>query len=210
MFGCKKWWIILGILSSNIYADEVKNNAFSQEQKNLDYSYQWQLNNDDLIKPVSDIFGLYSGLQFSDSWSINAGYQSHKSSQAIAVDMDTSLIESTFRYDWYVSNSVNIYGSVGVGFWESDNVFVDQNRQQSSGFSPLGGVGIGYTASPFFHLSTGYQYIHNLGAGQFSEDGSHNVVLSVSYSFGRDRFSRIQYTPTDILLESNKVAEPSS
>ena len=73
--------------------------------------YQWAL--DDTYNhsnPEGTILGLYSGLQFTPSWSWDLGYQYHDElkADATSVNVKTWLIESALRYDWYLQDNLSL------------------------------------------------------------------------------------------------------
>lgn len=84
------------------------------------FGQQWALDdNYEHCTPYSELFGLYSGLQFSSSLGWGIGYQYHDDtfSSVTKVNLKTTLIESTFHYQWQLKDDRDIYGHIGLAYW---------------------------------------------------------------------------------------------
>ncbi|ELP5902955.1 OmpA family protein [Vibrio vulnificus] len=149
--------------------------------------YQWAIdNNYNHSEPESAILGIYSGLQFSPSWSWDAGYQYHNELKAdvTSVNVKTWLIESALRYDWYLQDNLSIFGRLGAAYWDMEKTQLSSNKSDAAGFSPIGEVGINYHFNPNVRLSTSYQHIDSIGKSNTGKYDSHGVLASLTYTFG--------------------------
>ncbi len=149
--------------------------------------YQWTL--DDTYNhssPEGAIFGLYGGLQFTPSWSWDIGYQYHDDlkADATSVHVKTWLIESALRYDWYLQDNLSLYGRVGAAYWDMEKTQRSSDKVDTTGFSPLGEVGMSYNVNPNLRFSAGYQYIDSIGKANTGKYDSHGLLVSFNYSFG--------------------------
>lgn len=149
--------------------------------------YQWaQDKNYNHTTPNNSIFGAYGGIQISPNWSWDLGYQYHNTlkANATSVNVDTWLIDSGVRYDWFLRNDLSFYTKVGAAYWELDKER-KYNAQllNSKGVSPLGEVGFSYSIKPNFNLSLGYQYIDSIGDSITGKYDSHSLVLHGRYVF---------------------------
>jgi len=150
----------------------------------------YQLTYDDAHEkndPGNFIWGLYGGVNFSPVWSLDLGYQVQKGLEfdATGVDIETELIESALRYDWYLRDDFSLYARVGAAYW-------DMTRKQlahsvgNSGVSPLGEFGINYRINPNWGVSAGYQYIHSIGdVNTTGEYDSSALLVNLAYRFGK-------------------------
>lgn len=158
--------------------------------------YQWdQDDNYDHSDPSGVIWGIYSGVQFTSSWSWDAGYQYHDDlkADATSVNVKTWLIESALRYDWYLQDNLSLYGRLGVTYWDMEKVQPSLTNLDATGFSPLGEVGARYNLTPSLSLSAGYQYIDSIGKSSTGKYDSHAVMISLAYTFER----KVQSTPIE-------------
>ncbi len=141
--------------------------------------------NYDHSAPDSGILGVYGGVRFSKEWSWDIGYQNHGTleAQQTSVEIDTWLIDSALRYDWYWQNNWSLYGRLGAAYWNMEKSN-KSNRSQvdAEGFSPLGEVGVNYDFNPNLRLSAGYQYIHGIGDSGSGDYDSHAAMLSLFYT----------------------------
>ena len=170
--------------------------------------YQWgqddRYNHSD---PNGALWGIYSGMQFTPSWSWNVGYQYHDDLKAdvTSVNVKTWLIESAFRYDWYLRDNLSLYGRLGVAYWDMKKAQPSLDNLEATGFSPLGEVGARYNLTPSLSLSAGYQYIDSIGKSNTGKYDSHAAMISLAYTFG----SKVQSAPieTTPVVESTPVPE---
>lgn len=164
--------------------------------------YQWALDdNYHHSNPEGTILGLYSGLQFTPSWSWDLGYQYHDDlkADATSVNVKAWLIESALRYDWYLQYNLSLYGRLGVAYWNVEKVQPSLDSLDATGFSPLGEIGMSYQMTPSLSLSAGYQYIDSIGKSNTGKYDSHAAMISVAYTFG----SKVQSAP----IETTPVVE---
>ncbi|WP_172380031.1 OmpA family protein [Vibrio sp. Vb339] len=167
--------------------------------------YQWALDdNYNHSNPEGTILGLYSGLQFTPSWSWDLGYQYHDElkADATSVNVKTWLIESALRYDWYLQDNLSLYGRLGAAYWDMEKTKLSSNKSDATGFSPLGEMGINYHFTPNVRLSTGYQYIDSIGKSNTGKYDSHGLLVSLTYTFGNT--AQPASTP---LIEDSPVKE---
>lgn len=148
--------------------------------------YQWAL--DDNYKhsnPKGTIFGVYTGLQFSPSYSWDVGYQYHDELKAdvTSVNVKTWLIESALRYDWYLQDNLSLYGRLGVTYWDIEKTQLSSDKLNAKGGSPLGELGVNYNFTPNLRLSAGYQYIDSIGKSNTGKYDSHAALASLTYLF---------------------------
>lgn len=133
----------------------------------------------------SFIWGLYGGVNFSSSWSLDLGYQVQQDLQfgATGVDIETELIESALRYDWDLRDDFSLYARFGAAYWDmARQQFV--NSVDTSGVSPLGEFGLNYRIDPNWELSAGYQYIHSIGDVNITgEYDSSALLVKLAYKF---------------------------
>ncbi len=169
--------------------------------------YQWA-HDDEYRHSDPDVLigGVFGGLRFTPSWSWDLGYQYHGNlhAKATAIDVETWLLESAVRYNWYVQDALSVYGRLGVAYWDLDKTVSSSELISSDGFSPLGEVGINYNVSKNVHLSAGYQYINGIGDSKTGEYDSHALMLGVSYVFasGNDTFQTItEIEPNFVITE---------
>ncbi|MCR9385316.1 OmpA family protein, partial [Vibrio metoecus] len=177
----------------------------------------WQVADDNLYRdtnPNNYLWGLYGGLQFTPSWSWNLGYQYHSGLKAKAtqVHVKTSLIESAIRYDLIFTDSMGLYGRLGIGYWDMDKKQESFKQLTDQGFSPIGEIGINYQLTPNIYLNTGYQYIHGIGSSKTGEYDSHSLVIGASYHFGNkdghtQQLTNIDPTPSQVVTQV-MVMEP--
>lgn len=149
--------------------------------------YQWALDgNYSHSNPEGIILGIYSGLQFTPSWSWDVGYQYHDElkADATAVNVKTWLIESTLRYDWYLQDNLSLYGRFGAAYWNMEKTQRSSDKSDATGFSPLGEIGASYNFTPSLSLSAGYQYIDSIGKSNTGKYDSHTALISLAYTFG--------------------------
>lgn len=170
--------------------------------------YQWALDdNYHHSNPEGTILGLYSGLQFTPSWSWDLGYQYHDDlkADATSVNVKTWLIESALRYDWYLQDNLSLYGRLGVAYWDMEKMQSSLDSLDATGFSPLGEIGMSYQMTPSLSLSAGYQYIDSIGKSNTGKYDSHAALISLAYTFGR----KTQSSPVEVtsVVESTPVPE---
>ncbi|MBJ7583908.1 outer membrane beta-barrel protein [Aeromonas veronii] len=137
--------------------------------------------------PRGAIWGLYSGLQISPAWSWGGGYQYHGNlkADATSVNVKTWLIESSFRYDWYLKNNLSLYSRLGIAYWDMEKTQFSSDKLYATGFSPLGEVGVNYNLTSSVLLSVGYQYIDSIGNSSTGKYDSHAALINLTYIFGR-------------------------
>jgi OOP family OmpA-OmpF porin len=148
--------------------------------------------------PSGTIWGIYSGVQFTPSWSWDLGYQYHDELKAGAtsVNVKTWLIESALRYDWYLQDNLSLYGRLGAAYWDMEKAQPSLDNLDATGFSPLGEVGVSYNIIPSLSLSLGYQYIDSIGKSNTGKYDSHAAMISLAYTFGRTAQSApVKVTP---------------
>jgi len=162
--------------------------------------YQWaQDDNYHHSDPNGAIWGVYTGVQFTPSWSWDLGYQYHDElkADATSVNIKTWLIESALRYDWYLQDNLSLYGRLGAAYWDMEKAQHPLDNLDATGFSPLGEVGARYNLTPSFSLSAGYQYIDSIGKSNTGKYDSHAAMISLAYTFGRTAQSAsVEVTPT--------------
>ena len=136
--------------------------------------------------PKGAVFGIYSGLQFTPSWSWDVGYQYHDEFKVdvTSVNVKTWLIESALRYDWYLQDNLSLYGRLGAAYWDMEKTQNSLTNRDATGFSPLGEVGVNYKFNPNVRLSTGYQYIDSIGQSNTGRYDSYGLLVNLTYTFG--------------------------
>ena len=170
--------------------------------------YQWdQDDNYHHSDPSGAVWGIYSGVQFTPSWSWDVGYQYHDDLKAdiTSVNVKTWLIESALRYDWYLQDNLSLYGRLGVAYWDMEKAQPSLDNLDATGFSPLGEVGARYNLTPSLSLSAGYQYIDSIGKSNTGKYDSHAAMISLAYTFGRKVQSALIETAP--VVESTPVSE---
>lgn len=169
--------------------------------------HQWASDNTySHSNPNDSIWGVYGGLQFTPDWSWDVGYQYHDNLNAdiTSVNIKTRLIESAFRYDWYLEENLSLYGRLGVAYWDMEKNSISSDKLEATGFSPIGELGVNYNFTPSFRLSAGYQYIDSLGESHTGKYDSHGFLIGLAYSFGGG-------TKTDLVNgTSNPLVEKAS
>ncbi|WP_140271230.1 outer membrane beta-barrel protein, partial [Vibrio parahaemolyticus] len=150
--------------------------------------YQWAM--DDNYKhsnPEDIIFGVYTGLQFTPSWGWDIGYQYHDKlkADATSINVKTWLIGSALRYDWYLQDGLSLYGRLGMAYWDMEKTRLPSDKSYSTGFSPLGEVGVSYNLNPNVRLSAGYQYIDRIGKSNTGKYDSYGALVNFTYTFDR-------------------------
>ncbi len=166
--------------------------------------------------PNGIIVGVMGGLQFSRHWRWDVGYQYHEKleAKATSVDVETWLLDTGLRYDWYVQDDLSVYGRLGVSYWNMDKSRPSASTLSATGWSPIGELGVGYDLKPNVRLSMGYQYIDGIGDSKTGEYDSHAVMLSVSYAFHGQSSPDvvIESQPTDVVeplvLSEESVVSP--
>lgn len=149
--------------------------------------YQWASDrNYNDSKPNSAILGVFAGVQLSQEWSWDVGYQNHEELKAdvTSVNVNTWLIESALRYDWYLQDRLSLYGRFGAAYWDMDKIQLSSDKLNATGFSPLGEVGVSYNLAPNTRLSAGYQYIDSIGKSNTGRYDSHGLLVGLTYKFG--------------------------
>ncbi|EEY98219.1 outer membrane protein A precursor [Vibrio sp. RC586] len=175
--------------------------------------YGYQLASDDAYKystPTGSIWGIYAGLQFSPSWSWDIGYQYHDELNAdmTSVTVNTWLIESALRYNWYLQDNLSLYGRFGAAYWNMEKMQPSLNQVSATGLSPLGEVGVSYNLTPRLSLSTGYQYIDRIGKSNTGKYDSHAALISLYYTFGNtDQSVLVDTNSTPVIDEYSVPAE---
>ncbi|HDI3293903.1 TPA: OmpA family protein [Vibrio cholerae] len=170
--------------------------------------YQWaQDDNYYHSDPSGAIWGIYSGVQFTPSWSWDAGYQYHDDlkADATSVNVKTWLIESALRYDLYLQDNLSLYGRLGVAYWDMEKAQPSLDNLDATDFSPLGEVGARYNLTPSLSLSAGYQYIDSIGKSSKGKYDSHAAMISLAYTFGRKVQS--EQIETTTVVESTSLPE---
>ncbi len=152
--------------------------------------YQWA--DDDAYNPSNPndfIWGLNTGLKFTPSWSWDIGYQYHNELESISTsaDVKTWLIESAIRYDWYMTDNLSLFGRVGVAYWDVYSARPSSPNVDSTGFSPLGEIGLNYHLTPSTAVSLSYQHINNIGDSKTGEYNSNAVMFGLTYTFGASK-----------------------
>lgn len=163
--------------------------------------YQWADDDTyDSSKPRDGVFGVFGGLQFTPAWGWDLGYQYHNSLYAEQTDIDvqTSLIETALTYDWWFVEKTSLYGRLGVAYWMLDKTAPGQSDIDTSGFAPLGEVGLRYQATDNIALNLGYQYIDGLGDRTSGEYDSHAVIAGVRWMFGSSTSSVVAAAPVAV------------
>lgn len=205
---------LLGIvIPTMVLADDKPFDSF-QPFVGVKGGYQWA--GDESYRhsdPESIIGGVFGGLRFTPSWSWDLGYQYHDKLYAKATDIEveTWLLESAVRYDWYFQDTLSVYGRLGVAYWDLDKAAPSLESVSSDGFSPLGEMGINYDVSPNVRLSAGYQYINGIGDSKTGEYDSHALMLGLSLVFASSNHSPQIITesePRPVVTEPEEAAEP--
>lgn len=149
---------------------------------------QWaQDDNYNHSAPKGAVWGVYSGVQFTPSWSWDVGYQYNDDlyAEVTSVNVKTWLIESALRYDWYLRNDLSLYGRLGGAYWNMEKEQPSRGSLNATGFSPLTEVGVSYNLTPSLSLSAGYQYVDSIGKSNTGKYDSHAAILNLAYTFGR-------------------------
>lgn len=177
---------MLGALCPSISLANDNIQEYPQPFVGLKGGYQWSVDETyhDSGDPEGFIGGIFGGLRFSQDWSWDLGYQYHEELQAdlTSVEVNTWLLESALRYDWFIDDTLSIYGRLGVAYWDMQKTS-PYDELNATGFSPVGEMGVGYHINPNVRLSAGYQYIHNIGDTKTGEYDSHALMFGVSYVF---------------------------
>ncbi|ELO1776179.1 OmpA family protein [Vibrio fluvialis] len=184
-------FILIGIFANPVFAVD----QFSPFFVEVKGGRQWALDNSYTQKIPSDsIWGVYSGLHFSPSLRWDVGYQYHEDLKAdsSSIVVRTRLIESAFRYDWYLQDNLSLYGRIGVAYWDMRKSHVSSNKFLATGFSPTGEMGINYRLTSSLQLSAGYQYVDSIGDSKTGKYDSHGLLLGFNYSFGREAKPRFE------------------
>lgn len=169
--------------------------------------YQWASDdNYNHSDPSGAIWGAYGGLQFTPSWSWDLGYQYHHdlNVDATSVNVNTWLIESALRYDWYLQDNLSLYGRLGAAYWDMEKTQPSLDNLDETGFSPLGEIGMSYYMTPSLSMSVGYQYIDSIGKSSTGKYDSHAALISLAYTFGR----KAQSAPIETAPIIESISEP--
>lgn len=159
------------------------------------------------------VAGVFGGLQLSDNWSWDLGYQHHDelNVDSASVDIKTWLLETAMRYDWRWSDSFGMYGRLGLARWDMTKDVAGAERSEN-GWIPLTEVGLAYRMTPSWQLSMGYQYLHDIGKGKdmtnIGEYDSHAVMLSLAYLFGQDKPAPMPAPVVEIEPAPKPIPEP--
>lgn len=202
----KKLIVLTGLLSIPVLSAAESPQVFV----GVKGGYQWALDdNYNHSNPEGTILGLYSGLQFTPSWSWDLGYQYHDElkADATSVNVKTWLIESALRYDWYLQDNLSLYGRLGAAYWEMEKTQLSSNKSDATGFSPLGEVGVNYSLNPNVRLSMGYQYIDSIGKSNTGKYDSHGLLASFTYTFGSTTQPALVETAPTSIIEDTPVKE---
>ncbi|OEF11837.1 OmpA family protein [Aliivibrio logei] len=150
----------------------------------------------------SAVLDFYGGVQFSKFWSWDLGYQYHHDVEENSIKVKTWLIDSGFRYDWYIQDDFNIYGRVGAAFWNMEKITFN-NDFDVKGVSPLSEFGVKYQLTTNIDFSVGYQYIYGIGKSNTGKYDSHGLLIGVFYTFGRiERLEKHKNTVIEIASTS--------
>ncbi|MGL5251427.1 MAG: OmpA family protein [Enterovibrio sp.] len=161
--------------------------------------YQWAVDGSyHHSAPSSSVWGVYSGLQLSPSWSWDIGYQYHDELKAdiSAVNVKTSLIESALRYDWFLRSNFSLYGRIGATYWNMEKMLPLSQNMRAKGFSPLTELGVNYIFTPNFQVSVGYQYIDSIGKSNTGKYDSYSALINFAYINRTVHVTPAQNTPT--------------
>ncbi len=205
----KKIILLAGLLN----APGLAATEFSQVFVGVKGGYQWaQDDNYHHSNPEGTILGLYSGLQFTPSWSWDLGYQYHDElkADATSINVKTWLIESALRYDWYLQDNLSLYGRIGVAYWDMEKAQPSLDNLDATGFSPIGEMGINYHFNPNARLSTGYQYIDSIGKSNTGKYDSHGLLVSLTYTFGSTTQPALVETAPTSMIEDTPVKETAT
>tara|TARA_Y100000588_G_scaffold3262_1_gene4434 strand:- start:470 stop:1462 length:993 start_codon:yes stop_codon:yes gene_type:complete len=158
------------------------------------------------------ILGLYGGLQFTPSWSWDAGYQYHDRLKADAtlVNVKTWLINSSLRYDWHLEDNLSLYGRLGAAYWDMEKTQLSLSKSNATGFSPLGEVGVNYHFNPLVLLSTGYQFIGSIGKTNTGKYDSYGLLFSLTYTFNSTTQPTLVKTAPTSIIEDTPVKEAAT
>ncbi len=201
------------VIPTMVWADDKPLDTF-QPFVGVKGGYQWADDNGyHHSAPEGLIGGVFGGLRFTPSWSWDLGYQHHEKLHARATDIDveTWLLESAVRYDWYFQDTLSVYGRLGVAYWDLDKTASSSESISSDGFSPLGELGVNYDVSPNVRVSASYQYIYGIGDSKTGEYDSHALMLGLSYVFASsDPRPQVitESEPRPVITEPAEVPEP--
>ncbi|GAL12356.1 outer membrane protein A precursor [Vibrio astriarenae] len=94
-----------------------------------------------------------------------------------------------------------MYGRLGAAYWGMERTSTSSGESDTTGFSPLGEIGIYYDFHSNVGLSASYQYIDSIGNSNTGKYDSHGLVFGLTYTFGG---------PSQVILadvDSNPIAE---
>jgi len=156
----------------------------------LKTGYQWaDSEGSQQTDPSGGVWGVSGGLQFTPEWSWDLGYRSYSNSASRdtwgSVDVDSWLIDTAVRYDWYFKNDWSWYGRLGVSYWDLEKSQPGRTTLTGYGVSPLAETGISYRFDNNIQLSAGYQYLDSIGSSETGRYDSHNLMLNLTYRFGQ-------------------------
>ncbi|WP_045413141.1 OmpA family protein [Vibrio owensii] len=134
--------------------------------------------------PTANIWGLNTGVQWSEAWSTGLGYQDLGSLKASAtrVVVDTKLINAKARYDWHFRGNLSLYTEGGFALWKLNKNY-QNHKGRYQGLSPLLGTGINYKISPNIRAYVGYQYIQGVGESLPGRYDSHVFLTGMTWQF---------------------------
>ena len=153
----------------------------------------------DYTSPSGILYQFNGGVQFSENWRWNLGYQYHGELQTHdkSITVSTKMLESSFQYDWPINNYFYLYGRLGLAYWDMKKTQSAQSAQSTlnaKGLSPLGEIGMKYRATSNVALSLGYQYIDAIGDSDTGQYDSHGMALGISYTFSNKQISMFNST----------------
>jgi len=170
----------------------------------------YQLSIDDTYgssNPHSALIGIYGGVQFTETWSWDLGYQYHGESHAsdTSVKADTTLFETALRYDFHLQDNINLYGRLGAAYWDLEKTMSGTESVTANGLSALTEIGASYQLTPNIHTTLGYQFINAIGDSKTGKYNSNSLLLSVSYHFKKRPPVTIAATPIPSLPPLKKT-----
>lgn len=167
------------------------------------------------------IAGAFVGVQFTDHWSWDVGYQSHGNVGNSQQSVDIGIVDTAIRYDWHLTQNASLYSKLGAAYWDISGFDSEQMAIDEKGISPMGEIGFNYRITPHIYFNTGFQHVADVGKKSAYSYNSNALMLGLSYHFvdGKDNGKSnsdepmhsfpIQAEPVPKTIIEEKVPEPS-
>lgn len=137
--------------------------------------------------PTSGLFGVNTGVEITDDWSWDIGYQYHDNMDAskTSINVKTWLIDSAIRYNVISKENWDVFGKLGAAYWHIEKSNELNEVQDGYGFSPLVELGLEYSLTKKLGLQVSSQYIYGIGDSKTGQYDNLAVIFGMKYEFGQ-------------------------